>query len=266
MIEDYKKVAIQAAKEAGDILLRNFRNKLQLSVETKKKFDFVTRVDKESEAKVIEIIKNKYPDHKIFAEETKKDLKGKFRWIIDPLDGTTNYIHGVPIFTVSIALECDGEIVLGVVYDPVHKELFFGEKGKGAFLNDNPIKVSDVENPEFGLLATGFPFRVKHLINPYQESFAQLFHSFSGIRRAGSAALDLCYVACGRFDGFWELDLKPWDLAASYIIIKEAGGQITDFDGQDEVLVTGNTIASNGKLYEFMLSTIKGVFAGIVDK
>ncbi len=259
-------LAVRAARQAGTLLMNSFGQLTHDQIETKNKFDFVTEVDKASEKKVIEMIKTRYPDHKIFAEETTRDKTGGFRWIIDPLDGTTNYIHGVPIFSVSIGLELDGDIMLGAVYDPTRDEMFYAEKGKGAYLNETPIRVSKISDPAVALLATGYPFRVKHYIDSYQESFKRIFHNVSGIRRAGSAAIDLCYIAAGRYDGFWELDLHAWDIAASYVILQEAGGTITDFAGGGEVLQTGNTVASNSLVHAHILDIVKDVFNGIVDK
>ncbi len=262
----YKEVALQAAYAAADILMDHFGELEQSDVQTKNKFDFVTEVDKQSEQRIIQVIHDTYPDHQIYAEESHRQEGGQYRWIIDPLDGTTNYIHGVPIFSVSIALEVNNELVLGLVYDPTRQELFYGERGNGAFLNDQPIRVSNISDPEVALLATGYPFRVKHHIDVYQRSFKELFHNVSGIRRAGSAALDLAYIACGRYDGFWELDLKPWDIAGAMVVLLEAGGTITDFSGGDQVLFTGNTVASNGKLHPMMLDIVRNVFRGVVDK
>lgn len=259
-------IAVHAAQEAGALLMNSFGKLRHDQIEAKMKFDFVTEVDRASEKCVIDVIKTHYPDHKIYAEETTRDDIGGYRWIIDPLDGTTNYIHGVPIFSVSIGLELDGDMVLGAVYDPTRDELFYAEKGKGAFLNDVPIHVSNVTQPDVALLATGYPFRIKQHIDLYQESFKRIFYKVSGIRRAGSAAIDLCYIAAGRFDGFWELDLHAWDLAASYVILHEAGGKITDFSGGDDVLTTGNTVASNTLLHDEILDILKDVFAGVVDK
>ncbi len=265
-MKHYKEVAVSAARAAGQILMDNLGTLSPDEINSKMRFDFVTRVDKESEARIVEILRKAFPDHGFLAEEAHRDHVGGFRWIIDPLDGTTNYIHSVPIFSVSIAMEIDGEPVLGVVYDPVRQELFTAEKSGGAFLNERPIRVSPVALPEAALLATGFPFRVKHLLESYQRSFHRLFMQVSGIRRAGSAALDLCYVACGRFDGFWELDLKPWDLAAAKVILEEAGGIMTDFAGGNDVLNTGNTVASNGLLHPMLMETVREVFSGIVDR
>jgi len=266
MSEEFKTVAVTAAKQAGHLLISNFGNLQPAQIETKTKFDFVTWIDKESESRIIDIIQHSFPEHTIYAEETRRDEHGEYRWIIDPLDGTTNYIHDVPVFSVSIALEHKRNILLGVVYDPNRQELFYAERGKGAFLNDHPIHVSSISHMDKALLATGYPFRVKHLIDEYQQSFKQLFLKSSGIRRAGSAAIDLCYIACGRYDGFWELDLKPWDLAAAFVILQEAGGTMTDFSGGNAVLSTGNTIASNGHLHSVLLNAVRDVFKGIVEQ
>jgi myo-inositol-1(or 4)-monophosphatase len=266
MIETYKAVAVAAARKAGVLLMENFGKLSREEINSKMRFDFVTKIDTTSEELIVEMIRAAFPDHTFLGEETHRDEGGEYRWIIDPLDGTTNYIHALPIFSVSIALQIRGKMALGVVYDPTRDELFYGEKGGGAYLNAHPIHVSTIENPETALLATGFPFRVKHLFELYQQSFNRLFLQVSGIRRAGSAALDLCYVACGRFDGFWELDLKPWDIAAASVILSEAGGLLTDFAGGGDVLRTGNTVASNTMLHPMMMETIRDVFAGQIDR
>lgn len=262
----FGRVAEEAALAASEILMRSYGKLTHSQIETKTKHDFVTQVDKESEECIIRVIRAAFPEHKFYAEESLRQNKGGYRWIIDPLDGTTNYIHGMPVFSISIGLEQDGEIILGLVYDPTRREMFYAEKGGGAFLNDEPIRVSNLEQPELALLATGYPFRIKEYLDLYQQTFSRLFHQVSGIRRAGSAAIDLCYVACGRFDGFWELNLNAWDIAASYVILEEAGGRITDFSGGHAVLATGNTIASNSHLHEMLLTAVREVFAGVVDK
>lgn len=265
-MKNFKDVAFEAAHAAADILMSRFGELEQADVQSKQQFDFVTEVDKASEERIIHVIRDTFPEHQIYAEESHRQEGGSHRWIIDPLDGTTNYIHGVPIFSVSIALQVNQTMVLGLVYDPNRDEMFYGETGKGAFLNDQPIRVSDVSTPELALLATGYPFRVKHHIDVYQRSFKELFHHVSGIRRAGSAALDLAYIACGRYDGFWELDLKPWDIAGAMVVLQEAGGSITDFAGGDAMLHTGNTIASNRLLHPMLVDIVKRVFQGTVDK
>jgi len=261
-----KETALYAAKKAGEILKENFNQLSASDIDRKAQFDYVTRVDTACEKKIVDIIHQNFPEHNILAEENERAESGGYRWIIDPLDGTTNYIHNVPIYSVSIAVEHDGEIILGVVYDPSREELFTAEKGQGAYLNNQPISVSDIKAPDMALFATGYPFRVKHLIDPYQESFKQLFMQISGIRRTGSAALDFCYIACGRYDGFWELDLHPWDLAAGYLILEEANGHMSDFAGKGKMLETGNTIASNGHLHNFIVNTVQNVFRGVVDQ
>ena len=259
-------VAIEAAKQAGKILMENLGTLKSSQIDSKQQFDFVTEIDKKSERKIIEIIKTAFPEHKIFAEETQKDEKGGYRWIIDPLDGTTNYIHSYPMFSVSIALEYEGEIILGVVYDPSREEYFTTEKGKGAFLNGQPISVSNITDPSMAIFSTGFPFRIKDSIDLYLASFKALFFKISGIRRCGSAALDFAYIAAGRCDGFWEIGLSPWDVAAGYLLIKEAGGKMTDFAGGQEFFETGNVVATNGHFHDEIVSTVQKVFKGKIDR
>jgi myo-inositol-1(or 4)-monophosphatase len=250
-------VAIRAARAAGKRLEADPGD---LDIEFKRRFDYTTQVDRESERIIIDTIRRSYPDHKFFAEESLRHSAGGYRWFIDPLDGTTNYIHGFPVYSVSIACEYDGDIFLGVVYDPSRDELFVAEKGAGAVLNNRPIRVSEVRDPAFGLLTTGFPFRFKDKIELYQTSFARLFERFSGIRRTGSAALDLCYLACGRCEGFWEIGLSPWDVAAGFLIVAEAGGRISDFHCGENPLWSGNVIASNGHLHPVLQRIIEEVF------
>ena len=254
-----KELAIKAATEAGLVLKENFGKITHEHIDLKQKFDFVTFVDKQAEEKIVKIIKTAYPDHKIFGEETSKDEVGGYRWIIDPLDGTTNYIHGYPVFSISIGLEWEGDIILGVVYDPSHEELFVAEKGKGAQLNGHPIRVSNITDLTMSLLSTGFPFRAKRKIDLYLSSFKELFTKVSGIRRMGSAAIDLCNIACGRAEGFWEIGLSPWDVAAGYLMIKESGGQITDFIGEDNAIWSGNVIASNGHIHQTLVNVVGGI-------
>ncbi len=261
-----KDIAIKAALEASKILKENFGRITSTQIDLKQQFDFVTFVDKSAEQKIISVIREEYPDHKFFAEESDKDEPGGYRWIIDPLDGTTNYIHGFPAFSISIALEYNKEIIIGVIYDPMREELFVAEKGKGATLNDKTIRVSDITDPALSLLTTGFPFRSKNYLELYLESFRQLFLKASGIRRIGSVALDFSYLACGRCEGFWEIGLSPWDVAAGYLIIREAGGLMTDFSGGDSPVWTGNVIASNGHLHETIIRVVKDVFSGSIDQ
>ena len=262
-----KQTAIEAARLAADIQLKHLGSITGGKVDHKRQFDFVTHVDRESENAIIDLIRKRFPDHAIFAEESAKDeAVGDYRWIIDPLDGTTNYIHAYPVFSVSIALEFKGEIILGVIFDPTRNDLFHAEKGKGAFLNDEHIRVSEISDPGHCLLATGFPFRSKEYLDLYLESFKRLFLKMSGIRRLGSVALDFAYLACGRCEGFWEIGLSPWDIAAGSLIIHEAGGTITDFSGGNEHIWTGNVVASNGKIHDYILKVVNDVFGGTITK
>ncbi|MEW6002395.1 MAG: inositol monophosphatase family protein [Nitrospirota bacterium] len=254
-------VAIQAAKLAGQIIVNNLGKISRKDIALKQTSDFVTRVDRDSEDTVIKAIKECFPDHSFLTEESLKEAETeKYRWIIDPLDGTTNYIHGYPVFSISIALEYKKEIILGVILDPLRNELFTVEKGKGALLNGNPIKVSPICMVKNSLITTGFPFREKELIDPYLRVFKNLFLKVSDLRRAGSAALDLAYVACGRCDGFFELALSPWDMAAGGLLIKEAGGIVTDFNGGPYYLSTGHIVAGNPFIHKEILKEIKGIF------
>lgn len=265
---DFLTVAIKAARLAGDVILNSIGGLTKDDIKQKQASDFVTKVDIESENVIIRTIRESFPHHAILAEESSKDNKERdgFQWIIDPLDGTTNYIHGYPAFSVSIALAFKGEVIAGVIFDPLRNELFTAEKGKGAFLNNNPIGVSDVSALKDSLISTGFPVRQKDIIDRYLMLFKNLFYKVRDIRRAGSAAIDLAYLASGRCDGFFEIGLGPWDIAAGSIIIKEAGGIITDFGGGEDFLTTGNIVAGPPALHEEMLKEVKKVFAGIIDK
>jgi myo-inositol-1(or 4)-monophosphatase len=204
------------------------------------------------------MIKEKYPEHEIFSEETSnKEIFSDNLWIVDPLDGTTNYIHGFPFFCVSIAYSHKNKVMLGVVFDPLRKELFFAEKNKGAFLNGQKIKVSKVERLCDALLVTGFAYERGDIMRKNLEKIENFFSSgMHGIRRTGSAALDLCYVACGRTDGYWEFALKPWDHAAGSLIVKEAGGKITKINGEEYDFRVRDILASNGKIHEKMLEIL----------
>ena len=264
---DFLNTAIKAARLAGEVILDNLGRISKKEIGRKQTADFVTRIDRESEKIIIDTIKESFPDHFFLAEESVKEDKTEgYRWIIDPLDGTTNYIHRYPVFSVSIAQEYKSEVILGVIYDPLREELFTAEKGKGAFLNKQPIKVSEVSSLKDSLITTGFPFRSKGFIDMYLKLFKNVFHKVSDLRRAGSAALDLAYLACGRCEGFFEIGLSPWDIAAGDILIKEAGGVITDFGGGHDHLLTGNVVAGNPAIHEKLLIEAKGVFAGIIDK
>jgi myo-inositol-1(or 4)-monophosphatase len=260
------KAAVTAARLAGDIILRNLGQLSPSDIQTKQAFDFVTRVDRWSEAVIVNTIKEKFPHHFFLSEETLRQKgDGNYRWIIDPLDGTTNYIHRYPMFSVSIALEYQNRIVLGVVFDPLRDELFHAVRGSGTFLNNDKIRVSETDMLEKSLIATGFPFRKKELTDSYLEAFKKIFEKVSDIRRAGSAAIDLAYIASGRFEGFFELNLSPWDIAAGSLLITEAGGKITDFAGGEEYLATGNIVAGNTYVHSEILKIIRQVFQGVIE-
>lgn len=254
----FKKTAITAATKAGLLLKKNL-GKVR-SIEFKGAIDIVTEMDKKAEVLIMRTIKKDFPGHGILTEESKEQKSSsEYRWIIDPLDGTANYSHGYPVFCVSIALENAGEIVLGVVYDPMLDELFTAEKDKGSYVNKKRIKVSKTNELTRSLLATGFPYDVRTSSQNNLTHFANFAVKAQAIRRAGSAALDMCYVACGRFDGFWELKLKPWDTAAAMLIIKEAGGMVTDFKGGPFSLYSGETLANNGLIHEEMVRVLQGI-------
>jgi myo-inositol-1(or 4)-monophosphatase len=259
--------AVRAARLAGKVILDNLGRVSEKDINLKQKSDFVTRVDKESEKIIIKTVREKFPDHLFLTEESIKEAETEeYRWIIDPLDGTTNYIHQYPVFSISIALEYRREIILGVVYDPLRVELFTAEKGRGAFLNRRPIKVSRISFLKDSLITTGFPFRSKEFIEIYLKLFKNVFNNVSDLRRAGSAALDLANLACGRCEGFFEIGLSPWDIAAGDILIKEAGGVVTDFGGGSDYLLTGDIVAGNPAIHEKLLIEVKSLFAGIIDK
>jgi myo-inositol-1(or 4)-monophosphatase len=261
------KTAVSAARLSGDIILKNLGGLSKSDIEQKQTFDFVTKVDRWSESVIMQTIREKFPSHLFLTEETLKQKEtGGYRWIIDPLDGTTNYIHGYPMFSVSIALEYKSEIIMGVVFDPLRDELFHAAKGDGAFLNNGKISVSEIQVSEKSLIGTGFPFRAKEMIDPYLRAFKTVFGEVSDIRRAGSAAIDLAYIAAGKLDGFFELNLSPWDIAAGSLLIEEAGGVVTDFGGGKEYLSTGNIIAGNGYIQPEVLKIVRQVFHGVVDK
>ncbi|UCH80876.1 MAG: inositol monophosphatase [Nitrospiraceae bacterium] len=259
--------AFRAAMLAGDLILENLGKLSKKDIHIKDTSDFVTRVDKESEDLILSTIKKKHPGHQFLAEETiKDDEHTEYRWIIDPLDGTTNFIHGYPVFSISIALEYKGTIILGLVHDPLREEIFTAEKGNGAFLNGHPVHISSINDLGNSLIATGFPFRNRDMIDRYLALFKNVFNQVSDIRRAGSAALDFAHLACGRCDGFFELGLSPWDMAAGSILITEAGGVVSDFGGGPDYLKTGNIVASTPMLHDKLLNEVKGIFSGIIDR
>jgi len=259
-MREYLIVAMEAAQEAGKIIKERIGTITDNEITQKSISDYVTEVDVLSEKTIIAHIKNHFPEHQIMAEESSNDYKkAEYLWIIDPLDGTTNFIHGFPVFAISIALMKKGEIVLGVVYDPLKNELFYAEQGSGAFLNGKRIHVSSIKEPAFSLIATGFPFRNKQFIPSYIKIFQSLLYSVSDLRRAGAAAIDLAYVACGRVDGFFEFALSPWDIAAGTVLIKEAGGVVSDFEGGQTYLKTGHIVAGNPVIHPFLIKKINEV-------
>jgi len=250
-----KKAAIGAAKEAGRILLDGMTQKLTITY--KGELDLVTQMDTLSEQSIVTNIKTHFPDHQILAEEgNNHESDSPYRWVIDPLDGTTNYAHRFPCFCVSIAVEYEGSIAMGVIYDPIRKELFFAEKGKGATLNRQPLSVSSRPILKESLLVTGFAYNLRDNPNNNLNHFSRLLMKAQGIRRLGSAALDLCYVAAGRLDGFWELNLKPWDTAAGFLILTEAGGSVTNFAGEPFSIDQREILATNGKIHQEMVDVL----------
>jgi myo-inositol-1(or 4)-monophosphatase len=251
-------IAVRAARSAGDIIVRNMDRLDRIKIVTKQNNDFVSKVDLMSEQAIIDTIKQAYPDHGILAEESgKQDEASEFRWIIDPLDGTTNYLHGFPQFAVSIALQHKGRLEVGVIYDPVSQELFTASRGNGALLNDKKIRVSNHSGLENALLGTGFPYYDQSYLDTYLETMKALMQKTAGLRRPGSAALDLAWLAAGRIDGFWEFNLKAWDIAAGALIIREAGGIVSDFANKDGYLESGDIIAAAPKVFPEMMKIIQ---------
>ncbi|MBF0187061.1 MAG: inositol monophosphatase [Magnetococcales bacterium] len=257
-------VAVSAAREAGNRVLRYFDNRHRLRIHEKQPNDLVTNADTEAEQILVQSLSRAYPDYGIIAEEGgSRTQPGQHAWVIDPIDGTTNFVRGIPHFAITIALVLDDEIQSALIYQPVLQELFLAEKGRGAFLNNHRIRISDQETLEGAVLATGFPHRSKEHLKPYLSSFESLFTLSGGIRRAGSAALDLAYVAAGRYDGFWEMKLAPWDIAAGILMVREAGGYTSDFAGGRESLRSGNILAANPHIHPTMLSHIAD--SGLID-
>lgn len=243
-------VAVMAARRAGAVLGRNFNKRHQLKVEKKGHNDYVSEADRAAERAVIDVIHKHYPEHAIHAEESGMQGESDTVWIIDPLDGTTNYLHGFPVFGVSIAVQVAGRLEHGVVYDPMREELFTASKGEGAQLDGRKIRVSGNKDLENALIGTGFPFRQANAeLDPYLAMLGKVVKNTAGVRRPGAAALDLCYVACGRLDGFWETGLEAWDLAAGTMIIREAGGIVSALDGSERHLESGHVLAGTPRIY-----------------
>jgi myo-inositol-1(or 4)-monophosphatase len=255
-------VAIEAAREAGKFLKQNLGKVREIRQKAGQEKNLVTEIDKRSEEIIISLIKKHYPHHDILAEESGSGTgtrTSEYRWVIDPLDGTTNFTHALPVFCVSIGLEYRGEILLGVIYDPNFDELFSAERGKGAFLNNRRIRVSQVDSLTRSLLVTGFPYNITENPNHAVEHFVDFLMKSQAVRRMGSAAIDLAYVAAGRFDGFWEVALNPWDMAAGAILVREAGGTVTDFTGTDFSIERKEILATNSLIHGRMLEVLQSV-------
>ncbi len=258
MDDRYLRLAVAAAEEAGRIQMLHFDH--SHPVEYKGEFNPVTEVDRLCEQAIVKMVSDAFPNHDILTEESPFEGKGSaWKWIIDPLDGTTNYFHGFPCFCVSIGLEVEGEVSIGVVYVPTLHELFHAERGKGAFLNNKRIAVSRVDRLDRSLVCTGFPYDVHEHADFYLHYFRQFLTKSFAIRRPGSAAIDLSYLAAGRFDAFWEFKLHPWDVAAASLIITEAGGKLTDFQGQPYSIYSKEILASNGLVHREMLQAIREI-------
>lgn len=250
----------EIAREAGTLLMGYFHRRVK--VEYKGDVDLVTEADRASEALITKRIRERWPGHNILGEEgTRSEQGSEYRWYVDPLDGTTNFAHGYPVFCVSLGLEHKDERVAAVVFDPTREEMFTAEKGGGAFLNGQAVHVSSVGTLAECLVATGFPSHKRHK-NPNIFFYHQITLKTHGVRRAGSAALDLCNVASGRFDGFWEFNLNPWDTAAGVLIVEEAGGRVTRFDGQPFRIDSRETLASNGRVHEALMAEFQAIFRG----
>ena len=249
-------IAVSAARAAGQVILRNMNHLPDIKVHTKGTNDFFSEVDHQAEQAIISTIQKAYPSHAILAEESGEHSGDDCQWIVDPLDGTTNYLHGIPQFCVSIAMRENNKLQLGVVYDPLKEELFCAIRGEGATLNNRRIRVSKQRDLTGSLIGTGLPYRADQELDIYLATLKALLEKTSGIRRAGSAALDLAYVAAGRFDGFWEFGLNIWDIAAGVILIQEAGGLVSDFDGGHQFLESGDVVAANTQLYKNLITTL----------
>jgi myo-inositol-1(or 4)-monophosphatase len=249
-------IAIRAARSAGNIIVRSLQHVEHLEVTEKSRNDFVTDVDRLAEQEIINAIHKAYPDHAILAEESGQQGDNETVWVIDPLDGTTNFLHGFPHYCVSIAIMVRGKIEHGVIYDPLRDEMFTATRGAGAQLNDRRLRVAKRKELTGALLATGFPFKYPQHLDSYLATFNAVFSQVADVRRAGSAALDLAYVAAGRLDGYWEIGLEKWDLAAGVLLIEEAGGVVSDFAGGDDYFEHGNLVVGNLAVQKQILTSI----------
>lgn len=251
-------IAVKAARRAATIINRASTQLDLLTVQSKSPNDFVTEVDRAAEQAIIEVLRDAFPGHGILAEESgESGPESEYNWIIDPLDGTTNFIHGFPQYAISIAQTKNGALEHAVVYDPCTNELFTASRGSGAFLNDRRIRVSRRTRLNDSLIGTGFPFRQFDNVDAYLAMFKELTQKTAGIRRPGAASLDLAYVACGRLDGFWEMGLSPWDMAAGVLLIQEAGGLASDLSGEADYMATGNVVAGTPKIFGQLLPIIQ---------
>jgi len=245
-------IAVRAARRAGTIISRSMARLDTVQIEPKGRRDYVSNVDRAAEAAIIQTLLKAYPDHQILAEESGTMGASDYVWIIDPLDGTTNFLHGYPQFAVSIALAVKGLVEQAVIYDPIRDELFTASRGGGTQLNERRLRVSRCQALEGALLGTGFPIRDESMIDPYLKSFTIFLHRTDGVRRAGAASLDLAYVAAGRLDGFWEYGLHAWDIAAGMLMVQEAGGLVGPIDEREDLLKAGNIVAACPKIYDDM--------------
>lgn len=256
-MEPLLNIAVSAARAAGDIIIRHIEQLDRLKVTAKSHNEFFSEVDIKAEQAIISTIHKAYPDHSILAEESGvQEGSSECTWIIDPLDGTTNFLHGFPFFSVSIAVKIKNRIEHGVIFDPLRHECFVASRGRGARLNDRRIRVSKQTLLSASLVGTGYPFRDMSITQRYLPTFEALLGKCAGIRRAGSAALDLAYLASGRLDGFWEFGLRPWDVAAGSLIVTEAGGLISDMQGGEEFLKSGDVVAGTPKVFKSLIQTL----------
>ena len=249
-------IAVKAARRAGGIISRASQDIDLLTVKHKNHNDFVSEVDRAAEDAIIDILREAYPDHAILAEESGSQGDSEYQWIIDPLDGTTNFLHGFPQYAVSIALAHKGVLSQAVIYDPVHNDLFTASRGRGAYLNDRRLRVSKRLYLKDTLIGTGFPYTDYTHLDTYMAMLRDMMQKTAGVRRPGSAALDLAYTAAGRLDGFWEIGLRPWDIAAGCLLVQEAGGLVGDFLGNENYLQSGNIMAGNPKIFGQLLQTL----------
>ncbi len=249
--------AIRAARSAGDLILRSSDDVGQLRIDQKGKNDFASEVDRAAEREIINIIRTAYPDHAILAEESGQHEGNDYVWVIDPLDGTTNFLHGFPQYAVSIAMKHKGRLEVAAIYDPLRDELFTARRGGGAMLNNRRLRVTNQNSMKGALIGTGFPFKTDLHLDAYVDMFKAISMQAAGIRRAGAAALDLAYVAAGRLDGFWEIGIMEWDMAAGILLIQEAGGVVTDFSFNDNYLASGNVIAASPKMHQLLYKLIQ---------